>query len=254
MSNPEDLARVHPNGVPGTDVPEQETPDIPPALMAQLIAKTDMMWRETQRRDGNAVWHSWQWMRGFYAMLAIWILTVGVGLWIYAHSRDVEVMVHTVVYNAEGHFVSLGVPQKLLAYEPEDGQWRDMLGQWVHKKQWRTEEPSATLTKQNWGWLYKHTCGEATKRLQQDEEQEKPFKPGALVRSVKLKSITKTPTPQSFQVLWEETSIDKAKATKEQAVYTGTFTVGRYKPISVADAQENNLGLCVTAYDIRPNL
>jgi len=241
------------NGVTAADIRPQETPEIPPALLALLTAKTDMMWRETQRRDGNAVWHSWQWMRGFYAMLAVWIVTVGVGLWVYAHSREVEVVVQTVVYNAEGQFVSLGMPQKLLAYEPEDAQWRDMLGQWVHKRQWRSDEPSATLTRANWAWVYKHTCGEATKRLERDEEQEKPFQTGKITRSVKLKSITKTPTPQSFQVLWEETTIDKAKATKEQAAYTGTFLVGRYKPVSVVDAQENNLGLCVTSYDIRSN-
>jgi type IV secretory pathway TrbF-like protein len=129
-----------------------------------------------------------------------------------------------------------------------------MLGEWVHKRQWRSDEPSATLARANWAWVYKHTCGDATKRLERDEEQEKPFQAGKLTRSIKLKSMTKTPTPQSFQVLWEETSIDKAKVTKEQTVYTGTFTVGRYTPTSVADAQENNLGLCVTAYDIRPNL
>jgi len=243
MPNPEDLAIIHTNGVSEAEVPEQETPDIPPALLVQLIAKSDMMWRETQRRDGNAVWQSWQWMRGFYAMLGVWIVTVGVGLWVYAHSRDVEVLVHTVVYNAEGHFVSLGVPQKLLAYEPEDGQWRDMLGEWVHKRQWRSEEPSATLARTNWAWVYKHTCGDATKRLERDEEQEKPFQAGKITRSIKLKSITKTPTPQSFQVLWEETSLDKTKGAKEQTLYTGTFTVGRYQPTSVADAQENNLGL-----------
>src|SRR5215510_4370078 len=253
MPSDDNLGRFQSNGVADEEAPTQETPDISLALLEQLIAKNDVMWRETQRRDGNAVWHSWQWMRAFYAMLAVWIVTAGVGLWVYAHSRDVEVMVQTVIYNAEGQFVSLGVPQKLLAYEPEDGQWRDMLGQWVHKKQWRTEESSATLTKHHWGWLYKHTCGEATKRLQQDEEQDKPFKPGSLVRSVKLRSITKTPTPQSFQVLWDETSIDRVKATKEQTSYTGTFTVGRYKPTSVTDAQENNLGLCVTSYDIQHN-
>jgi type IV secretory pathway TrbF-like protein len=241
------------NGVPSSR-PLHETPDLPPALLEQLIAKNDLMWRENARREGNEGWHTWQWMRAFYAMLAVWLCTAGVGVWIYAHYREVEVVVQTVVYNSEGQFLSLGLPQKLLAYEPEDAQWRDMLGQWVHKKQWHTEEPSGTLTRAHWIWLYKHTCGEATKRLQQDEDHDKPFKAGSLVRSVRLKSITKTPTPQSFQVLWEETSIDKMKGTKELASYTGTFMVGRYKPTSVSDAQENNLGLCVTSYDIRPNM
>lgn len=253
MSIPEDLTMVSKNGMSLGSVPEQETPDISPALLAQLIAKTDSMWHETQRRDGNAVWHSWQWMRAFFAMLTVWVLTAGVGLWLYAHNREVEVMVQTVVYNAEGQFISLGVPQKLLAYEPEDGQWRDMLGQWVHKRQWRSEELSGTLVRVNWAWVYKHTCGDATKHVERDEEQERPFHAGKITRSVKVKSVTKTPTPQSFQVLWEETTIDKARGTKEPAMYTGTFTVGRYKPASVTDAQDNNLGLCVTSYDIRAN-
>jgi type IV secretory pathway TrbF-like protein len=242
---------IHPNGAMTAFLPGQETPDIPPALLAQLIAKTDRMWQETQRRDGNAVWHSWQWMRGFYVLFGVWVLTVAIGLWLYAHSREVEVMVQTVVYNAEGQFVSLGVPQKLLAYEPEDGQWRDMLEEWVHKRQWRSDEPSATLARANWAWVYKHTCGDATKRLEQDEIEDKPFQVGKITRSVKVRSTTKTPTPQSFQVVWEETTVDKAKATKDKTLYTGTFLVGRYKPTSRADAERNHLGLCVTAYDIR---
>jgi len=54
-------------------------------------------------------------------------------------------------------------------------------------------------------------------------------------------------------VLWDETTVDKVRATKEQTSYTGTFTVGRYKPVSVAEAQENHLGLCITSYDILSN-
>src|SRR5262245_28230923 len=143
--------------------PRLETPDLPPELLTQLILKTDMMWQETQRRDGNAVWHSWKWMQGFFVMLGMWAITVFIGLWLYAHLREVEVVVQTVVYNAEGQFVSLGVPQKLLAYEPEDGQWRDMLEELVHKQQWRTDEPSATLVKPNWAWVCKQTPGGPTK-------------------------------------------------------------------------------------------
>jgi type IV secretory pathway TrbF-like protein len=251
MGTEEGMETFHTNGAVAERLPSQETPELPPELLTQLITKTDMMWRETQRRDGNAVWHSWQWMRGFCVLLGVWVVTVGIGLWLYAHSRDVEVMVQTVVYNAEGHFVSLGVPQKLLEYEPEDGQWRDMLEEWVHKKQWRSDEPSATLARANWAWVYKHTCGDATKRLEHDELEEKPFQVGKITRSVKVRSTTKTPTPQSFQVVWEETTVDKVKATKDKTLYTGTFLVGRYKPTSRADAERNHLGLCVTAYDIR---
>jgi len=51
--------------------------------------------------------------------------------------------------------------------------------------------------------------------------------------------------------VWDEITVDKAKATKDKLAYTGTFTVGRYKPLTRVDAERNNLGLCVTAYDIR---
>ena len=108
------------HGIPYDDHPPQETPDLSPAVLSQLTNKTEQAWREIQRRDGNAVWHSWKWMQGFFVILTVWVVTVGVGLWLYAHSRDVEVVVQTVVYDAEGQFVSLGVPQKLLDYEPEN--------------------------------------------------------------------------------------------------------------------------------------
>ena len=57
------------------------------------------------------------------------------------------------------------------------------------------------------------------------------------------------PTPQSFQVVWEETTIDKAKATKDSPILARLpwAAINRTR----ADAERNNLGLCVTAYDIR---
>ena len=154
-------------------------------------------------------------------VLGVWVVTVGIGLWLYAHSRDVEVMVQTVVYNAEGQFVSLGVPQKLLEYEPEDGQWRDMLEEWVHKKQWRSDEPSATLARANWAWVYKHTCGDATKRLEQDEQDEKPFQAGKITRSVKVRSTTKTPTPQSFRWCGKKRPSTKPRRRKTSSPIRG---------------------------------
>lgn len=215
------------------------------------VRKAEAAWTEIQRRDGNAVWHSWQWMRAFFVVLAVWVCTAGVGLWLYAHSRDVEVVVQTVVYDKDGHFASLGVPQKLLDYEAEDGQWRDMLGEWVHKFRWRTDETEPKLADYYWTWLFAHTCGQAATELQAAETRERAVGATKVVRSVKDRTITKTPTPHSFQVLWEETTVDRAQSTKEQAAYTGTFTVGRTKPRTAAEAADNALGLCVTSYDIR---
>src|SRR5215510_6909959 len=71
MATEDSLTRFTSNGVAHSEDVLLETPAIAPDLMAQLIAKADMMWRETMRRDGNAVWHSWQWMRAFYAVLGL---------------------------------------------------------------------------------------------------------------------------------------------------------------------------------------
>lgn len=226
-----------------------ESLDVSPAQDEQ--AKAEAAWREIQRRDGNAVWHARQWMQAFYVVLTLWGLTACVGLWLYAHSRDVEVVVQTVVYDKEGQFASLGVPQKLLDYTPEDGQWVTMLETWVHKKSWRTDESEAILAPYNWQWLYAHTCGEAAEKLSQEEKIEKPRLPSKLVRSVKIRSTTKTSTPQSFQVIWEETTVDKSKGTKDEAAYTGTFLVGRTMPTTAAVASQNTLGLCITSYDVQ---
>ena len=224
----------HANGAPADWQPLQKPRD-PPELLAQLIAKTDMMWRETQRRDGNAVWHSWKWMQGFFVVLGVWIGTVGIGLWLYAHSREVEVMVQTVVYNAEGHFVSLGVPQKLLEHEPEDGQWRDMLEEWVHKKQWRSDEPSATLARATGRGSISIPVAMRPSAWSKMRWRKSRSRRGRSRAASRCAAPRKPPRRRVFR-WWEETTIDKAKATKDKLAYTGTFTVGRYKPPTRADA------------------
>ena len=70
--------------------------------------------------------------------------------------------------------------------------------------------------------------------------------------SVELKSLTKTPTPESYQVLWAETSLEQAIPTVKTQLWTGTFSVGRYRPPTLADTLDNRLGLCVTAFDLSP--
>jgi len=72
---------IQTNGAVAAWQPPQETPELTQAQLDQLIAKTDRMWQETQRRDGNHRWHSHQWMRAFYVMLGVWVGTVGLALW-----------------------------------------------------------------------------------------------------------------------------------------------------------------------------
>jgi len=70
--------------------------------------------------------------------------------------------------------------------------------------------------------------------------------------AVELRSITKTPVPESYQVLWAETSTEPTSPQVKTALWTGTFSVGRIQLPSLTDVMDNRLGLCVTAFDLSP--
>src|SRR5256712_429103 len=142
-------------------------------------------------------------------------------------------VVHDVQLDDKGHLVQVGLPEDLLTYTPPEGLWMDMLGAWVRRLRWRGMD--TVLARVEWAWLYRHTCGQARRLLQTLEEREKPFEGGKTLRTVELKSLTKTPVPESYQVLWAETSTDKAQPTVKTALWTGTFSVGRYRPPTLAD-------------------
>ena len=163
-----------------------------------------------------------------------------------------QAFVQVVVQDEKGQLLQVGIPQHLFAYTPPDGVWMDMLGEWVRRIRWRGEDTKA-LTRAQWAWVYRHTCGQARRLLQAIEEQDKPFEEKKKkLSSVDLKSITKTPIPESYQILWSETSIDASNPTVKTALWTGTFSVGRYRPPTMADTLDNRLGLCVTAFDLSP--
>jgi type IV secretory pathway TrbF-like protein len=145
--------------------------------------------------------------------------------------------------------VKIGVPMDLLAYQPQEGAVRDMLAEWINKRHWRGEEESDVRARHDWRWLYLHTCGTARKQLQEAEQKEHPFKKSTKRVQVDVDSITKTVTPESYQVLWKATTIDKYNPRAEEVWWTTTFTVGRVAPKTLADATLNHLGLCVTGID-----
>ena len=150
----------------------------------------------------------------------------------------------------KGTLVQMGIPQELLAYQPPDGVWIDMLEKWVRRWRWRGTDP--VLAKAQWAWLYPHTCGEARRLLQKLEDKEQPFKPGKKLTAVELKSITKTAAPEGYQVLWSETSTEQANPMVKTSLWTGTFSVGRIQLPTLTDAMDNRLGLCVAAFDLSP--
>ena len=207
-------------------------------------------YQEIQRRDGSAELRAWQWQRFGVALLAVIVLMMGWNLWLWWHYRQVQAFVQVLVQDEKGQIVQLGVPQDLLTYTPPDGLWMDMLGEWVRRVRWREEDH--THAKQQWAWVYRHTCGQARRLLQALEDKEQPFKPSKKLQAVELKSVTKTPVPESYQVLWVETTTAKDQPSVKTQTWTGTFSVGRIQLPSLADALDNRLGLCVTAFDLSP--
>jgi len=212
--------------------------------------RIDQAYRELQRRDGSAEQRAWRWERVALVLLGCWVLTLAVILWQFTHAHTVQAFVQVVQVDEKGQLVQVGIPQDLLAYTPAEGLWMDLLGEWVRRMRWRSSDQ--TVTKREWAWVYRHTCGQARRMLQAVEDQDKPFEPKKQLVSVELKSITKTPAPESYQVLWVETRTEQAMPTVKTAPWTGTFTVGRYRPPTLADTLDNRLGLCVTAFDLSP--
>lgn len=212
-------------------------------------AKYDRVASEILRRDGNAEWREWRAYRiAGGAILAVIILAVGL-VWFAIRGNRVQAMVQVVQHDEEGRLVKIGVPMDLLEYQPQEGAVRNMLAEWVDKRHWRGEEESDVRARHDWRWLYLHTCGTARKQLQEAEQKEQPFKKSTKRVQVDVDSITKTVTPESYQVLWKATTIDKYNPRAEEVWWTSTFTVGRVAPKTLSDATLNNLGLCVTWVD-----
>jgi len=212
--------------------------------------KIEQAYAEIQRRDSSAEQRAWRAERLTLALAGLLMLTIGVGLWLYIHGRTVQAFVQVVQFDDTGRLVQLGMPQDLLSYTPPDGMWMDMLSQWLRAVRWRSED--ATLARTQWAWVYRHTCSDARRMLQAFEEKEKPFQSSKKLVAVEVKSLTKIPTPESYQALWAETTTERTNPTVKTALWSATFSVGRFRPPTLADTLDNRLGLCVTAFDFSP--
>ncbi len=212
--------------------------------------KIEQAYAEIQRRDSSAEQRAWRAERLTLALAGLLALTIGVGLWLYIHGRTVQAFVQVVQFDDTGRLVQLGIPQDLLSYTPPDGMWMDMLSQWLRAVRWRSED--ATLARTQWAWVYRHTCSDARRMLQAFEEKEKPFQSSKKLVAVEVKSLTKIPTPESYQALWAETTTERTNPTVKTALWSATFSVGRFRPPTLADTLDNRLGLCVTAFDFSP--
>lgn len=210
------------------------------------IQALEAAYRIIQQRDGTAERRAWHWQ--VTAILAL-VGLIGVGVWDHLDRRGrIEPFVQVVVQQDDGSLVSLGVPQTLLAYEPHEAVWIEMVGEWIKRYRWRGKD--AVLEKADMIWLQYHTCGMEARRVLTEEQQGwKPEQVGKTLVQVELKSVTKTPSPLSYQVLWKETTVPKALPPQEK-MYTATLTTGRTSPASQEMLMQNRLGTCVTTFNL----
>jgi type IV secretory pathway TrbF-like protein len=219
---------------------------VPPAWLAELQF-LERAYAELTARDGKAESRA-QWWKAC-ALLGL-VISLGVGVWDHLDRRtDTQAFVQVVQVTDEGRVLSLGVPQPVLDYSPEDSAWYGMLGEWVTNVRQRGE--GEAFTQKNWQWAYVHTCGAATKFLRDTETVEKPFEPSGKRVMVKLLGWNKTLTPLSYHIYWEEDTLQPGQTLSRQR-YNGIFTVGR---VNVTDQQHkllNPIGMCITSYSISP--
>jgi type IV secretory pathway TrbF-like protein len=223
---------------------EDEAPALSPELAAE-IAAISQAYEVLNQRDGSAE------RRAYWWKIIAFVLAGGLmleAIWDHLDKREVvRPMVQTVQITEDHRLVQMGVPQDVLEYEPEDGQWFQMLTEWVQYVRWRGPDP--TLARVQWAWAYLHTCGAATKLLGEYEAQEQPFDPKGKTVSVKLLGWNKTPAPLAYHILWEET-IQERGLQPTRKTYNAMFTVGRKQLKNPTDLAKNFLGLCITAFSM----
>src|SRR5256885_3602630 len=218
------------------------------------VERINHVYREIERRDGAAQWHAALWFRFACLLAVVLIVCISAIVYFAMQASKVQAFVQPVQITEEGKMVLIGVPKDLLDYQPEDSQVMDMLAQWVTKRRWRGDGEGLKRTRNDLGWLHRHTCGYGSKLLAHDEVTEQPFKPSKVRASIEIKSITKTATPESYQVVWHEVTVDKLASTLKEHDYIGTFTVGRVRPKNLSEAIDNRLGMCVNGYDLAPKV
>lgn len=214
---------------------------------AEEWRKVEHAYQEMLRRDTTAEERAQRAQRRECWSWGLLLVVLGVCVYLVLTARQVQTLVQVVQQDATGQLVQVGVPLDVLAYTPEEGQWMDMLSLWVQKLRWRSAE--TPITQANLAWVYRHTCPAARRVLQTLETTEDPFKPAKKLVTVSVTSVLKTATPHSYQVLFVERTTDLANPVVVSQAWTATVAVGRRRPVSLADAVDNRLGLCVTGFD-----
>ncbi|HSX82584.1 MAG TPA: VirB8/TrbF family protein [Candidatus Saccharimonadia bacterium] len=193
--------------------------------------------------------------RRFYGVSGLLVVALVVIAWLVWNQRDLQPMVQVVQQTEEGRLVQVGQPLAVLAYTPEDGQWAEMLWEWLRREFWRGRDQNKE-ERLDRRWVDLHTCPSARGKLaplraaRLEDKKDRHYADTTV--AVDIDTVTKTPTPESFQVLWSKVTMSPESPQGKTVGFTTTFTVDRVRFTRRADVQENFLGLCVASFSTEP--
>jgi type IV secretory pathway TrbF-like protein len=194
--------------------------------------------------------------RRFYVAAGVVVVALLVIAWLVWHQRDVQALVQVVQVTEEGKLLQAAHTVKALELTPEDGQWAEMLREWLRREFWRGKDVNKEESLDR-RWVDLHTCPSSRGHLQplrtareQDKKDKKTY--GETTVVVDIDTVTDTPTPQSYQINWSKFITSPEYPHGKPFPYTTTFTVGRVKLSRHADVNDNFLGLCVASFSTEP--
>jgi type IV secretory pathway TrbF-like protein len=213
------------------------------------LQRMELAYQEIQRRDSQAEHRASRKDRLARTLALVILGLAALVVWLALTRQHVKAFVQ-VVQVEDGKLVQLGLPLDLYAYTPTDAAYMEMVAQWVRWTRWRGEDQRVQNVQ--WAWAYRHTCGTALTWLAAYEAKEKARLVGSKRVAVTVKSVTKIAAPGGYQVLWEESTTDKAQPVVKAQLWSGTVSVGRKVLTSMEDLLDNRLGICLNAYEFSP--
>lgn len=223
-----------------------------PEMLAVLMREQGLL---AQGRTNVVAQHAQATQRWAYFLGGLATVFALVIAWLVWQQRDVQPMIQAVQLTEEGRLIQVGQPVKVLEFTPEEGQWAEMLGEWLRREFWRGKDVNKE-ERLDRRWVDLHTCPSArgklapVRKLRDDEKKERGYEDTTV--AVDIDTVTSTPTPASFQVLWAKVIKSPEFPQGKSFGFTTTFTVDRVRFTRRADVQENFLGLCVASFSTEP--
>src|SRR5262245_46522413 len=93
---------------------------------AAELARIEQAYREIQRRDGAAQWHTMIWQRCALLLVVALLGMAGYVVYLAMQQSKVQAFVQPVQLTEDGKMVLVGIPQDLLAYQPQDSEYMDL--------------------------------------------------------------------------------------------------------------------------------